>query len=297
MGFWKTLGKIGSIAAPIIAAPFTGGATLALIGAGAGAAGGALQNGKKGALLGGLLGGATEGLAGGAGNAANVAKTGASEVAKQGIGSTIKNIGGNLVTKLLSGDVLDAAGKGVAGVASTEAHNRGTKLDAMMEADKMKALTDQYNREAAQQGMKQMQIASYLAGGGYQPVDQPVLANGRTATKFDFGTRPASDAEKAYGAKMQTTLQDRLDHPLTVSDYTSQMDPGTMEKTMNWLAPILTTVGAARGAGKYQPPYNAPQNVPITSPTPTVALPPVEFKIPTSSTNPYAVFGNGTLKG
>ena len=43
MGFWKTLGKIGSIAAPIVAAPFTGGVSLALIGAGAGAANRALS--------------------------------------------------------------------------------------------------------------------------------------------------------------------------------------------------------------------------------------------------------------
>lgn len=56
-GLWKKLGKIASIAAPIIAAPFTGGATLALIGAGAGAAGGALSGGGlRGALLGGALG-------------------------------------------------------------------------------------------------------------------------------------------------------------------------------------------------------------------------------------------------
>ena len=66
-GFWKTLGKIASVAAPIVAAPFTGGATLALIGAGAGAAGGALQGGGvKGALLGGATGALTGGLGGGA---------------------------------------------------------------------------------------------------------------------------------------------------------------------------------------------------------------------------------------
>ena len=57
MGFWKKLGKIAAIAAPIAAAPFTGGASLALIGAGAGAASGALSGGGlKGALLGAGLG-------------------------------------------------------------------------------------------------------------------------------------------------------------------------------------------------------------------------------------------------
>ena len=53
----KKLGKIASVAAPIIAAPFTGGTSLALIGAGAGAVGGlASGGGLKGALLGAGMG-------------------------------------------------------------------------------------------------------------------------------------------------------------------------------------------------------------------------------------------------
>lgn len=55
--WWKKALKIGAMAAPFIAAPFTGGASLALIGAGAGAAGGALNGGGwKGALLGAGMG-------------------------------------------------------------------------------------------------------------------------------------------------------------------------------------------------------------------------------------------------
>jgi hypothetical protein len=56
-GFWKTLGKIATVAAPIVAAPFTGGASLALIGAASGAANAALSGGGvKGALLGAGMG-------------------------------------------------------------------------------------------------------------------------------------------------------------------------------------------------------------------------------------------------
>lgn len=53
MGFWGTLGKIASVAAPIVAAPFTGGTSLALLGAiGAGgqvasAAAGAMGAGRQ----------------------------------------------------------------------------------------------------------------------------------------------------------------------------------------------------------------------------------------------------------
>lgn len=61
-GFWKKLGKIASFAAPIVAAPFTGGTSLALIGAGAGAANAALSGGGvKGALLGAGMGAASAG--------------------------------------------------------------------------------------------------------------------------------------------------------------------------------------------------------------------------------------------
>jgi hypothetical protein len=68
---WKKIAKVAAIAAPIVAAPFTGGASLALIGAASGAASGALNGGGvKGALLGGALGGATAGLGGGIGGGA-----------------------------------------------------------------------------------------------------------------------------------------------------------------------------------------------------------------------------------
>lgn len=298
MGFWKGLGKGLLKVAPIATAFIPGVGPLAsmAIGAGTGAASGAVSGGGKGALIGGLMGAGT-GALGGAAKAGKLGNFGKSAVGKTlinagtnlagGNGSNSVNTGGGLMQRLLSGDVLDAAGRGVGSIAATEAHNRGTKLDAEMAADEMKSRIDQANRDAAKEGMREMQIASYLANGGANYGENPILHSGLQATKFDFGTRPASDAEKAYGSKMQTMLQDRLDHPLTTSDYTKLMDPGKMERTMDWLGPILTTVGAARGAGKYVPPYNAPQQLP---PPTTQALPPVEFNMPvTKARNPYDV--------
>lgn len=58
-GFWKTLAKIGSVVAPIVAAPFTGGASLAAIGAGSGASLAALNGSRvKDILLGAAVGSA-----------------------------------------------------------------------------------------------------------------------------------------------------------------------------------------------------------------------------------------------
>lgn len=84
-GFWRNLGKVAAIAAPIVAAPFTGGASLALIGAGAGAAGAALNGGGvKGALMGAGMGALTSGIGGGAAGA------GAKRVAGESVKSAMQ---------------------------------------------------------------------------------------------------------------------------------------------------------------------------------------------------------------
>ena len=76
--WWKKALKVAAVAAPIVAAPFTGGTSLALIGAGSGAASGLLNGGGlKGAVLGAGLGAATGGIGGGAGGAKQAFSLGA----------------------------------------------------------------------------------------------------------------------------------------------------------------------------------------------------------------------------
>lgn len=104
MGFWSKLGKIGAIAAPIVAAPFTGGLSLALIGAGAGAAGGALSGGGwKSTLLGAGIGGATGGLAGMGGGAASGAANTAKGVT---VGSALKTAAKYAPTAVKAGRIV-----------------------------------------------------------------------------------------------------------------------------------------------------------------------------------------------
>lgn len=79
--WWKRALKVAAAAAPIVAAPFTSGATLALIGAGSGALAGGLDGGMQGALTGGALGAATAGLGGGA----------AGSAAKRQIGESVRS--------------------------------------------------------------------------------------------------------------------------------------------------------------------------------------------------------------
>ena len=265
MGFWKNLAKIGSIAAPIAAAPFTGGATLALIGAGSGAAGGALSGGGwKGALMGAGLGaipGVGKAISGAAGSGAST--------------------GGSLMSKLINGDTLLAAGKGLASIGQTSAHNRGVKLDAMMQGDQMKLLADQDRRAAESDFMRKMQQTSYLKGGGFKDPGTVTSASGQPLTKFDFGARPASESEIAMSTELEKQLMGRLRSPIQLSNYASQMDPGTAEKFMNWLGPAVSTFGVARGGGKYQGP-----NIP-GAPTPTPQAPPVPPAPAANSGIPY----------
>ena len=79
---------MAATAAPIVAAPFTGGTSLALIGAGSGALKGALSGGAKGALTGAAMGAATSAIGGGAAGAA--AKRGISEGVKESASAAIK---------------------------------------------------------------------------------------------------------------------------------------------------------------------------------------------------------------
>ncbi len=86
--WWKKVLNVAATAAPIVAAPFTGGTSLALIGAGAGALKGALSGGAKGALTGAAMGAATSAIGGGAAGAA--AKRGISEGVKESASAAIK---------------------------------------------------------------------------------------------------------------------------------------------------------------------------------------------------------------
>ncbi len=183
MGFWSTLGKIGSIAAPIVAAPFTGGASLALIGAGSGAALGALNGGGiKGSLLGAGLGGATAGLLGGAGGgAASAAGNGATQM---GLGSTLSQIGKNL----LNPDTLSKLGGVAAGAAQGSASGRRADSEAMIGAQKA-------NNETQVLNDRRTLLSGLLGGLQDASISRP---EGSTIPTFGItgGLRPSAISNK-----------------------------------------------------------------------------------------------------
>ena len=123
MGFWRKLGKIASFAAPIVAAPFTGGASLALIGAGSGAANAALSGkGVKGILGGAALGGGAtfgaEKLGGVLGKLGKPSLNSGTQAGAQNVAGDVvkKTLGSKLMDSLTSPEIIKAGiGAGLQG--------------------------------------------------------------------------------------------------------------------------------------------------------------------------------------
>lgn len=321
--FFKGLGKGLLKVAPIAAAfiPGIGPLASAGISAATGAASGAISGGKKGALIGGLLGGATGGIGKALSGASGAVKMGANGIPNIGVTngisslpgvatgggalvnglmnagkSAIKGVGGNLVQSLLNPNVLDSAGQGVGAIAQTQASNRGTELDAMMEADRQKMQLAR-DRATDEEGMmKKIQQAEYLKSGGMPARPQSFSANGKPFTQFASGMKPITEGTKAAASTLEDQLQARLKTPPTLRDYDSKMKPGAMESTLDWLGPILSTgaqVQKARQpvtpsmlmAGQPKPPVApltpnptaAPLPPPVPGARPPVAPAPIEF--------------------
>lgn len=161
-----------------------------------------------------------------------------------------------------TGNVLDATARGLGSLGQSSANNRGTVLDAMMEADKLRMEAAQQRRAEESDIMKKMQIAEYLKNGGAGDFEPSTSAMGRQFTKFSFGPKATTDAEKKMAAILEEQLRDRLAHPMELSDYSKMYKPSGFERTMNYLAPIFSVWGAGRGAGRYQVPQT-------TTPRPT----------------------------
>lgn len=207
-----------------------------------------------------------------------------------------KDAGGSLMQQLLSGDSLAAAGKGIGAIGQTAAHNRGVALDAMMAGDQMTLAADQNERAAQADAMKRLQSASYIKNGGadYKP---SVSVSGKPLGQFDFGVRPSSAAAIEGATTVEGQLLNRLKNPIKLRDYDSKMEPGRMETLANYASPALTTLGAARGAGRYQMPQAAaatptpaapsagtPTEIAQSGPPPTVRFNPLT---PRPAGNPY----------
>jgi hypothetical protein len=287
MGFWSKLGKFASIAAPIVAAPFTGGATLALIGAGAGAAGGALSGGGlKGALLGGALGAIP-----GVGTAGKGAQAGLQAAGKAGVGAGLKAAAKSAITNPA---VLSGVGKALGGMADTAAQNRGAQTEATLQRDQVGVNADaQYERgvqgragidlarkadarEAENNAFRNAMRSAYARNVQDVSINRPA---GVPTIRFSGGARPsamgpegreAAEAMNAIAMRRLLAGEQYEEMPaLNRSSISPLPQAGFMEK---WLGPIgmgMSTIGKLREEiakrAQAQPPPIVPprERVPI----------------------------------
>lgn len=176
--------------------------------------------------------------------------TGGTAGGGSGIMDLLKKSGSSALKGLLSPQGMEGLGRGVGAIGQTQASNRGTELDAMMEADRQKLLAERDRRDEQTDLWKKLQAADYMKSGGTPASGPSMSANGKPFTSFGFGPKPISDANKAMASTMETQLLDRLQHPTELRDYDSKMKPGGLEKATDYLGPILTAMGIGRQAAK-----------------------------------------------
>lgn len=269
MSFWKKLAKIASIAAPIVAAPFTGGTSLALIGAGAGAAGGALSGGGvKGALLGAGLG-AIPGLgkaAAGAGAATSAAGSmpfgvGADVFSKAG-GS---GMFGQLAGVLKSPDVWRGAGAMLGAGSQAGADNRGAQLEASAMQERLRQdaerqfyeqllAREQEGRAGATDAMRKVQQTEYIAG------NRPRVAAPNVSPYHTGGSVSGvpTGAERQGAMALQGEAMKRLEggNPIPMPQQRSfafdpkMLKPGMFERLAGIIGPGLVAGSTAFGDRK-----------------------------------------------
>lgn len=197
MGFWRKFGKFASIAAPIVAAPFTGGASLALIGAGAGAAHGALSGGGvKGALLGAGLG-AIPG-AGAAKGATGVAKN----LTTKGV---LSSIGKSALSNGALGKFASAASPALTGVASGMQKGREAENAAARDAATF-ALREREGNEQALQNragldLRQREFAQGSQNNAYRNAIRSAIA--KNLQDVTLGGVPKGVTPVSYGGGLR----------------------------------------------------------------------------------------------
>lgn len=265
-GFWKKAAEIAATAAPIVAAPFTGGSTLALIGAGSGAAKGLLNGqGLKGALIDAGLGLASsaggkmldnvvsKGLSNITGNSVAEGVTQAmGDYGPDFVGPTLEQAGktagkgilsrvGDILTNGKTSDILSAAGQSIGAAADAAGKNR------MAEADMNIKGQDAYERELMARSADEQKQRNTALDNVYR---QSWYANRQTSpydprpvTPLSADMQSALDALATQGkTKLANGAQYDSNSVAPLAPYTPTKK-GVLEEVGTWASPILTGVG------------------------------------------------------
>lgn len=265
MGFWRTLGKIASIAAPIVAAPFTGGASLALIGAGAGAAHGALSGGGvKGALLGAGLGA--------------IPGVGAAKGAATGVKSGLEMAGKSVLSH--PGTILNAAGDIAGGLGALEqgrADGRVTQAGVNQAQDRNSIGAAAVNLGAgAHRGAQAVQGDVMANAQPFKWTGDNQMVGNIPVPQFSGGVSPGifSDNTRKLGAQLSADALagQTADHG-NVASLTPLPEAGKMDSILS----TASSLGSLASLIPYQTPRRIGQNNPPQQPNPWVNYQPPSF--------------------
>lgn len=259
MSFWKTLGKIATFAAPIIAAPFTGGTSLALLGAGAGAANAALSGKGVGGILTGAALGSIPGLGKAASGVGQAAKYGTAYVGAPAVGGAVSS-GSRLASLLTAAPKILGGLSSAVGTVDQAAHGGVTGAQA---ATQRGVVAGSMADQAANNRLRETQV-----GQAGPAVDAQALTNVRTAGRLanytpppasvtqgwdTFGKRlpPVDPTTIKFAGDMQAELARRLaaGQPLTLSGVPAA---GAQEQADNAAARAAAEQGGQSTAGTVQ---------------------------------------------
>jgi hypothetical protein len=148
---------------------------------------------------------------------------------------------------------LGAGGAALGSMGEASAQNRGERLAALLEQDKLRLLAEQDRRTSESDAMRKLAQTAYLRGGGYQAPATPrtITLGGmqRELPSFGFGPRAASEAQMSAASDLERELLARLSGPgFQLSDYSREMKPGIGERLAGIFGPALgvTAVGMDR---------------------------------------------------
>lgn len=160
---------------------------------------------------------------------------------------------------------LSAGGALLGGATDAIAANRGTKLDASLNADALRTQRQGENRAERDDAWKKLQQAAYTRSSqGYTPPElrSDVLDRTRTLPAFGIARTGGPSASVMQGAQgLESEVLKRLMEgsqlpPITDVNQASKM--GGWEKLLNVLGPALSVGGAAKKTTQPQYPSYTP---------------------------------------
>lgn len=133
--------------------------------------------------------------------------------------------------------LIDAVGAGINGATQASASNRGTRLQAQMDQDRLQMDANHENRTAESDIIKKLAQANYLSSGGAN-------FQGTTPYSSSFAPRAASPAQQQAARTMEAELLRRQANPMRLQDYSKNMNPGLWERLGGILGPAASAFGA-----------------------------------------------------